>query len=57
MVAAEAKRPRIYIKQAFKTVYWRFAIFFIGGALCTGIVIPYNDKTLVASLLKALFHT
>jgi len=50
MVAAEAKRPRIYIKQAFKTVYWRFGIFFIGGALCTGIVIPYNDKTLVVSL-------
>jgi amino acid transporter len=39
MVAAEAKRPRIYIKQAFKTIYWRFAIFFIGGALCAGIVV------------------
>lgn len=39
MVAAEAKRPRIYIKQAFKTVYWRFGIFFIGGALCAGIVV------------------
>jgi amino acid transporter len=31
MVAAEAKRPRIYIKNAFKTVYWRFAIFFVSG--------------------------
>jgi yeast amino acid transporter len=50
MVAAEAKRPRIYIKQAFKTVYWRFAIFFIGSALCVGIVIPYNDPKLVAIL-------
>ena len=50
MVAAEAKRPRIYIKQAFKTVYWRFGLFFIGGALCTGIVIPYNDPTLVRVL-------
>ncbi|KAI1614996.1 AAT family amino acid transporter [Exophiala viscosa] len=47
MVAAEAKRPRIYIKNAFKTVYWRFGIFFIVGALCVGIVIPYNDPTLV----------
>lgn len=47
MVAAEAKRPRIYIKNAFKTVYWRFGIFFIMGALCCGIVIPYNDPTLV----------
>lgn len=31
MVAAEAKRPRIFIKNAFKTVYWRFGLFFIGG--------------------------
>ncbi|TKA50334.1 hypothetical protein B0A49_13607 [Cryomyces minteri] len=49
-VAAEAKRPRIYIKKAFKTVYWRFGIFFIGGALCCGIVVAYNDPTLVAIL-------
>lgn len=47
MVAAEAKRPRVYIKNAFKTVYWRFAIFFIGGSLAAGIVIAYNDPTLV----------
>ncbi|KAF1997767.1 general amino acid permease-like protein AGP2 [Amniculicola lignicola CBS 123094] len=50
MVAGEAKRPRIYIKSAFKTVYWRFGIFFILGALCCGIVIPHNDPTLVAIL-------
>jgi amino acid transporter len=48
MVAAEAKRPRIYIKNAFKTVYWRFGLFFIMGALCAGIVIPYDDATLTA---------
>lgn len=48
MAAAEAKRPRIYIKTAFQTVYWRFGLFFMGGALCVGIVVPYNDPTLVA---------
>lgn len=47
IVAAEAKRPSVYIKAAFKTVYWRFGIFFIMGALCVGIVIPYNDPKLV----------
>lgn len=47
MVAAEAKRPRIYIKNAFKTVYWRFGLFFIGSALCVGIVVSYNDPVLV----------
>lgn len=46
MVAAEAKHPSIYIKTAFKTVYVRFGLFFIGGALATGIVLPYNDPTL-----------
>ncbi|GAB7338909.1 hypothetical protein MBLNU457_5590t1 [Dothideomycetes sp. NU457] len=50
MVAAEAKRPRIFIKNAFKTVYWRFGIFFIGGALAVGIVCAYNDPTLTAIL-------
>lgn len=49
-VAAEAKRPRHYIKNAFKTVYWRFGFFFIGGALCVGIVIAANDSTLVSIL-------
>ena len=49
-LAAEAKRPSIYLKAAFKTVYWRFALFFIGGALAVGILIPYNDPTLVAIL-------
>ncbi|CAK1364004.1 General amino acid permease AGP2 [Cercospora beticola] len=47
MVAAEAKRPRIYIKSAFKTMYARFAIFFIGGALACGIVVAYTDPVLV----------
>ena len=53
MVAAEAKRPRIYIKDAFKTVYSRFLVFFIGGALAVGIVVAYNDKTLVSILSGA----
>jgi yeast amino acid transporter len=47
MVAAESKRPRTYIKNAFKTIYWRFGIFFILGSLCVGIVVPYNDPILV----------
>jgi len=48
MVAGEARRPRIYIKAAFKTVYWRFAIFFMGGALFVGIVLSSSDPTLTA---------
>lgn len=49
MVAGEAERPRVYLKQGFKTVYWRFGFFFIGGALCVGIIIPSNDPNLIAN--------
>ena len=47
MVAAEAKRPRVYIKAAFKMVYLRFGIFFIGGALAVGIVCSSRAPALV----------
>lgn len=46
MVAAEAVRPRVYIKAAFKMVYIRFGIFFIGGALAVGIVCGSRDPRL-----------
>ncbi|GKT47529.1 general amino acid permease AGP2 [Colletotrichum spaethianum] len=46
MVAGEAMRPRLYVRQGFKTVYWRFRVFFIGSAIAIGIIIPYNDQKL-----------
>ena len=46
MVAAEAKRPRVYIKSAFKTIYWRFGLFFVLGSLCVGVLVPSNNATL-----------
>ena len=47
MISAEAKHPSRYIKTAFKTVYVRFGLFFLGGALTCGIVLPSNDPTLI----------
>ena len=49
MVAAEARRPRVYIKTAFKTVYVRFGLFFIGGALAVGIVCNSHWEQLEAA--------
>lgn len=46
IVAAEARRPRVYIKTAFKTVYFRFGLFFIGGALAVGIVCNSSGERL-----------
>jgi amino acid transporter len=48
MVSAEAMRPRVYIKSAFKTVYFRFCLFFICGALAIGISCSARDPRLVA---------
>lgn len=50
MSAAEAKLPRRIVKTAFKTVYWRYGCFFVLGALCVGVVVPWNDPTLQAIL-------
>ncbi|KAH8803586.1 general amino acid permease [Xylogone sp. PMI_703] len=46
MAAAEAQNPRRLMKRAFSSFVWRLMFFFIGGALCVGIVIPYNDQML-----------
>ncbi|KAF7589521.1 hypothetical protein BBP40_004186 [Aspergillus hancockii] len=50
IAGAETKRPRQILKSAFKTIYYRFGAFFILGALCVGIVVPWNDSTLQAIL-------
>lgn len=52
-VAGEVKLPRQNLKRGFKTTYVRFGVFFIGGALCVGIVCPANDPVLVAILKGA----
>ncbi|RDW63188.1 uncharacterized protein DSM5745_10299 [Aspergillus mulundensis] len=52
MIAAETANPRPVIRRAYKTFLARVLLFFVGGALCIGIVIPYDDPTL-ATLLDA----
>ncbi|KAI1341770.1 putative general amino acid permease [Xylariaceae sp. FL0016] len=50
MVAAESENPRKVLPTAFRSFVWRILLFFVGSALCMGIVIPYDDKTLAAIL-------
>lgn len=45
MIAGEATDPRKTVPRAFKTIMARLVVFFIGGALCVGILVPYNDPT------------
>ncbi|KAI9370277.1 amino acid permease/ SLC12A domain-containing protein [Aspergillus egyptiacus] len=46
MAAGEAENPRRLMGKAFSSFVWRLMFFFIGGALCVGIVIPYDDQML-----------
>ncbi|KAJ5569394.1 hypothetical protein N7450_011880 [Penicillium hetheringtonii] len=47
MTAGEAENPRKLMHRAFTSFVWRLLVFFLGGALCVGIVIPYNDPLLL----------
>ncbi|KAI4729971.1 putative amino acid transporter [Aureobasidium sp. EXF-10728] len=46
IIAGEAIEPRRTVPRAFNTIVTRLIIFFIGGALCVGILVPSNDSTL-----------
>lgn len=51
LVAAEVGGDvRKTLRSAYLQVFIRLSIFFIGGALCVGILVPYNDKTLLETL-------
>lgn len=49
LVASETINPRKTLPSAYKQVFIRLSIFFIGGALCVGILVPYNDPDLIAT--------
>lgn len=50
MVAGETESPRTVLPKAYRAFVWRIMFFFIASALALGIVIPYNDSTLLAVL-------
>lgn len=50
MVAGETETPRKILPKAYRSFVFRILLFFVGSALCMGIVIPYNDPTLTAVL-------
>ncbi|KAL0954516.1 hypothetical protein HGRIS_003483 [Hohenbuehelia grisea] len=53
MTAGEATAPRRNLPRAFNSVLYRLTTFFIVGSLCVGIIIPYNDPTLLKALSDA----
>lgn len=49
-VASETVNPRKTLPSAFKQVFIRLSVFFVGGALCVGILVAYDDPVLVANM-------
>ncbi|GMG40317.1 unnamed protein product [Ambrosiozyma monospora] len=50
MVAGEARNPRKTMRTAFKTVIYRLAIFYVGGALSVGILVSCKDGKLIEAI-------
>ncbi|KAG6058749.1 hypothetical protein E4U17_007554 [Claviceps sp. LM77 group G4] len=49
MAAGEAENPRKVMPRAYNAVFYRLTAFFILGALCVGILVPYNDSEMKAA--------
>jgi amino acid transporter len=54
MSAGEAENPRVVLPKAFNAVFYRLTTFFCLGALCVGILVPYNDAELTAAFENGL---
>lgn len=50
MAAGETENPRKVMPRAYKGVFYRLTCFFVFGALCLGIVCPYNDPDLLGAI-------
>ncbi|KAL4978159.1 amino acid permease/ SLC12A domain-containing protein [Aspergillus desertorum] len=46
MAAGESVNPRGNLPKAYNGMFYRLTAFFVLGALCVGILVPYNDKTM-----------
>lgn len=49
LAAGEAKYPRRVFPNVFRRVIWRLLVFYIGGVLAVGILVPYTDPELGGS--------
>lgn len=51
MVAGETVLPRSStLPRAFKQIFYRLTFLFLGGCLCVGILVAYNDPDLTAAI-------
>ncbi|KAM0323302.1 hypothetical protein ACHAQA_008894 [Verticillium albo-atrum] len=48
VAAGEVKHPRVYLKKAHEALFYRIAIFFVGGGLAVTIIVSARDPVLNA---------
>ncbi|KAI4121413.1 MAG: hypothetical protein LQ347_006867 [Umbilicaria vellea] len=48
ITSGEAGNPRRAVPRAIRQVFWRILIFYVGMMFFIGILLPYNDKRLLA---------
>ncbi|KAG6041489.1 hypothetical protein E4U41_004066 [Claviceps citrina] len=49
MAAGEAENPRKVMPRAYNAVFYRLTAFFVLGALCVGILVPFDDGEMRAA--------
>lgn len=49
MTAGEARYPRRVLPTVFQRVIFRLVFFYVGGTLCIGTLVPYNDPNLTGN--------
>lgn len=50
VAAGEAENPRHNIPKAVRRVFWRILFFYVLGTLAIGVLVPYNDASLLGAL-------
>ena len=50
VAAGEAENPRYNIPKAVRRVFWRILFFYVLGALAIGVLLPYNEPTLLGAI-------
>lgn len=50
VAAGEAEDPRRNIPKAVRRVFWRILFFYVLGSLAIGVLLPYNEPTLLNAI-------
>jgi lysine-specific permease len=49
VIAGETENPRKMVPRAIKQVFWRILLFYICSLFIIGLIIPYNDPSLLSA--------